>query len=245
MSSYPKTKSEKTKSLLHAFALLCAIMVGFLLFFKMAGLMPRLPDHPISAFTTNGYSSGEFTSTGFLNLTTFYNAGLETNWMEAGKGRRKGLSLLPQGTNSFSGVAFRVQDVVQLRGSGVRKYASSYPDRVEGIPVNMKCAEIHFLHGTAWSAKEGTRIGAYIIHFADGSHLEVPIVYGADVRDWSFDAKDVHQTNGAAWSSKERRFVRIYRSTWANPKAMVEVKDIDFVSLGSSCYPFLLSITVE
>ena len=154
MSSYPKTKSEKTKSLLHALALLCAIMVGFLLLFKMTGWKP--PNPHISPFTTQGDSPGEFTHR-LSRLTTFYNAGLKTNWLEGNKVSRKDLSRLPQGTNSFSGVAFRVQDVVQLRGSKLQKYASSYTDKVEGIPVNMKCARIHFLHGTAWSAKEGAR----------------------------------------------------------------------------------------
>jgi hypothetical protein len=200
----------------------------------------------IGTFVTDSVSSGEVEAKGFVDLKHFYNAGARTNWMGAGRVIGRDLAQLPEGDNSFGGVPFHIQEVVQLRGGPPRTNASFYPHAVKGIPVRMKCDKLHFLHGTAWSALDGTAVAAYDIHFADGSNVEVPVRYGTDVRDWSFDMHDVYQTNNTAWSSKKGRFsLRLFKTVWQNPKPLVQIKTIDFVSSDTASYPFLLGITAE
>lgn len=181
-----------------------------------------------------------------ISLASYYNAGHQTNWLGGGRFRGRDLAPLPAGVNSYGGVPFQVHGVVQLRGMSDRANANIYPESVDGIRIGMKCRKLHFLHATAWSTAAGTRIAGYDLHYADGTHAEVAVVYGDDLRDYQFEPKDPAQTQGAAWSSREGRYPsRVFKSTWVNPKPEVEVKDFDFFSTGSTCYPFLLALTAE
>jgi hypothetical protein len=38
--------------------------------------------------------------------------------------------------------------------------------------------------GNAFGADDGTEIGAYIVHYTEGTDERIPIIYGKDVRDW-------------------------------------------------------------
>lgn len=181
-----------------------------------------------------------------INLSRAYNAGHQTNWMGGGKVVGRDLAELPEGMGTYGGVLFNVGGVVQLRGLGDRPYPNMYPESVDGIRIGVKCSKLHFLHATAWSTATGTRIASYNLHYSDGTVESVPVLYGNDLRDYTYEPSDVTKTNGAAWSSLRGRYPkRIFRSTWVNPKPSLEVKSLDFVSTGSRCYPFLLAITAE
>ena len=214
------------------------------------------PETPkIGGFSTND-ASHDATPAGpsvtkCLNLAKFFNAGLESNWL-SGRMRALNFSALAKGVDDFAGIAFQVGGVIQLSGTGMGKNASRYPNSVEGIPVKMKCAKLHFLHATGWTMPDGSQIGAYIVHFSDGARQEVPIIYGKDICDWWFPAVTPTNTNPgittnvAAWTATTTQgIVALYKSTWENPHPRTEIKTIDFVSLGSKCAPFLLGITAE
>jgi hypothetical protein len=187
----------------------------------------------------------QFAPKGFIDLGNYYNAGLKTNWL-GGEIQDRTLADLPTNVNVFQGATFRVEGLIQLQGITLKQRAPWYPDSVKGIPVQMTCSNLHFFHGTAWSVADGSKIGAYVIHFEDGSQVEFPIIYGTDVRNWSFNGQDLYQTTKTVWSSKQHPiFSRLYASTWRNPKEGVKVTSVDFVSLETQCAPFLLSITAE
>lgn len=246
-SVYPKNTTEQAEQ--WKLPALLAFMVFFVGGVAVL-LLLSLKWHPRSRGAV-AFPAGEEFSAGshpkaFIDLRAFYNAGRTTNWMGAGKIIGQDLAALPGGVTAFGGVPFQVEGVVQLRGAGQRKNTSSYPEKVRGIPVRAKASKLHFLHATCWWVSDGTPIAAYRIRFADGSRLEIPVLYGANVRDWFFDANDPNQGQHAAWSSKEGRFFhRVYQTVWENPKPQVEIREVDFVSLGTACYPFLLAITVE
>jgi hypothetical protein len=190
-------------------------------------------------------SPPNFIPKAFVNLEKYSNAGLKTNWL-GGEIQERSLADLPDGTNVFAGATFRVEGVVQLQGATLKQRGLRYPEAVKDIPIQMTCSNLHFLQGTAWPTSEGSKIGAYIIHFADGSEVEFPIKYGVDVRDWSFHQQDPNQEVGAAWFSKQHPiFYRLYTSTWQNPHPNVEITSVDYVSSMTICAPFLLGITAE
>jgi hypothetical protein len=187
----------------------------------------------------------KFNPKGFVDLGNYYNAGLATNWL-GGEIQDRSLVDLPTNVNVFNGATFRVEGIIQLQGVTLKKRAPWYPDSVKGIPVQMTCSNLHFLHGVAWSVAERLQIGSYIIHFADASQVEFPIRYGIDVRNWSFNDKDPYQTAKTAWSSKKYPiFFRLYAANWENPKPDIKVTSIDFISSGTDCAPFLLAVTAE
>ena len=94
------------------------------------------------------------------------------------------LADLPSGLHKFAGVEFDVRGVIQLDGQTLREEGGKYPERVDGIPVNRKIYRMHVLHAAGWQAPKNAVIGAYVLHYADGSQKEFEIVYGKHVLDW-------------------------------------------------------------
>lgn len=136
------------------------------------------------------------------------------------------------------------------------------PKKIEGIPVDKSIAKLHILHATGFGTgqlnsanfvEDGTKIGHYTIHYADGASEELPIVYGEDVRDW-WDVDDNKETKRGkvVWRGKNalsEQFgveIRLYASTWENPHPDKPVKSIDFIADGeTAAAPFCLAITAE
>jgi beta-galactosidase len=150
------------------------------------------------------------------------------------------------------------------------------PQAVEGIPVGFCLDKLHLLHATEFGAfgdeshpffvKDGTHIGDYKIHYADGSTATIPIVYGEDVRDWWYweKSKDKSLTGTVftvpvgvkrgkvAWTGKNADAgqydvpLRLYLTNWDNPKPNVRVTTIDYVSVGQTAAgPFCVAITAH
>jgi hypothetical protein len=252
-------RQSNTGKLMGALVVSGLIVIGVVCVWKLTREKP--PTAPVVEIPKiGGFSTNEEVKDGApasvsgpkcLKLDKYFNASLETNWL-FGKMRALNFSGLPPGVGDFGGTMFRVGGVVQLSGTGLRTNASRYPNSVEGIPVKMKCAKIHFLHATGWTMPDGAQIGAYIVHFSNGTRQEVPIIYGKDISDWWFPTvapKDTNpgaSTNLAVWSTTTAQgIVALYKSTWENPTPGTEVATIDFISLGSKCAPFLMGITAE
>lgn len=51
------------------------------------------------------------------------------------------------------------------------------PREIDGIPIDRNARRRYFLQGTHFSADPGARIGAYVVHYRDGTRAEIPIRY--------------------------------------------------------------------
>ena len=186
-----------------------------------------------------------------LDLSAAYNARLDESWHG---GTENQLDGLVPGVQTLEGIDYDIRGLVQLggRSSGT----TNWPTAVKGIPVHQKCAQLHFLHAAAWGKQndEGKLIGSYVVHFAvQNMLLQVPIVYGQTVRDWHewSGEKPAPQDLVVAWrgvngvSKRSNSFIRLFRTTWANPAPELEIESIDFVSSDQNPGPFLVAITVE
>jgi tetratricopeptide (TPR) repeat protein len=143
------------------------------------------------------------------------------------------------------------------------------PKRVDGIPIQRQCRQLHFLH-TVGSASRlspmanggreeklnvpfGAAIGYYIIHYSDGQHVEIPIVHGRDVRDYWFfpqystgDPELVPAWTGSSqYSRRDGATTRLFKSTWLNPRPDVPIDTLDFVHADTHAAPILVAITAE
>ncbi len=190
-----------------------------------------------------------------IDLTDYYNAGLNEPWHRVGSGAAtdSDLAWLPKGLQSFAGTEFDVRGIIQLAGRSL--YSQRFPQTVKGIRVNRKCSSLNFLHATGWSVPDGTRIGHYRIVYTGGDEREIPIVYGMDVRDWYLgpgagpgpDPKN----SVCAWMGKsplnqaQGVTLRLFKTSWENPLANVRVESLDYVSAMTNCAPFLIAITAE
>jgi hypothetical protein len=188
---------------------------------------------------------------GLLDLSKFYNAGLNQSWHG---NRSNDLRSLPKGLQKFGGVEFDVRGIVQL--CSLSPSATNYPPLIRGVPVHQKCQRVHFLHaaGFGTALDDGKQIGTYVVNYATNQwRLEIPIRYGHEVRNW-------HSTAGEPPASKELtvawrgqnpmtknsgQSIRLFLTTWANVAPGLEIESIDFVSGMAVPAPFLVAISVE
>ena len=185
-----------------------------------------------------------------LDLSGFYNAVLSQDW----HGPREGndLASLPQGLQSFAGTDFDVRGIVQLSSQVLSGPILEFPEKVEGIPVHRECRALYFLHASGGSANrlEGTLLGKYVVHFANGEQQEIPIAYGLDVRDWWIESNEPTTTcrSVIAWrgsNPQAKHGIRLFKSAWTNATTQIKIDTLDYVSSHGTSAPFLIAITAE
>jgi hypothetical protein len=184
-------------------------------------------------------------------LTDGFHSGVEGN----------GLAALPKGEQTFAGIKFKIADGLLQLGS---KRVQDKPERLEGIPVGKTFAKLHILHGTGYGGgpsrgggplfvADETLIGRYRIHYEDESVVVIPIIYGQHVRDWWFydDDKGVTRSKVAwigdnAFARSSNAKIRLYLTTWENPKPTQKVVAMDYVSTQTTAAaPFCVALTLE
>jgi hypothetical protein len=184
-----------------------------------------------------------------LDLTAYYNAGLNQSWHGNASNT---LAALPKGLQTFAAVEFDVRGIVQLRSRA--RISTNFPASINGIPVHQKCERLHFLHAAGFGTPgdEGKLIGGYVVHFATNQmSLEIPIRYGREVRNWHTQAGEPAAPEGLkeAWrgqnpvSKRAGHAIRLFLTTWTNVAPDLEIASIDYVSNMEVPAPFLIAIT--
>jgi hypothetical protein len=171
------------------------------------------------------------------------------------------LASLPTGEQKLEGVKFKIGEGLIQLGS---KVVQDRPEKVEGIKVDRTFTTLHILHatgygggpnqpGTAGFVEDDTLIGKYIVNYEDKTKQEIEIVYGKDVRDWFYAEGEADVSRGkVAWKGENERAkalncgLRLYLSTWKNPKPDKKVVSIDYISTGdTAAAPFCVAMTAE
>ncbi len=159
----------------------------------------------------------------------------------------------PKGEQELAGVTFNIIDgLIQLASED----RPQWPEKVEGIAIGSKFAHLYLFHATQTGPtgiKDATPIGQWIVHYEDGSQETIPIVYGADVRDWwNTDRSKKLNRSKVAWvgtnaAAKQHNVtLRLFVSKWDNPKPNTSVTTIDYVSkVVGEAGPFCLAATME
>jgi hypothetical protein len=186
-----------------------------------------------------------------IDLTRFYNAALN---QPMHRQTNNTLEQLPTGLQRFAGVEFDVRGVVHLSSPHLTN--RNYPLEIRNIPIKQKCQKLHFLHAAAiGTAKdEGKQVAGYIVQYTGNpARLEIPVIYGRDVRDWHASGNEppAPKQPTIAWtgtnvvSAVERRTIRVFKTTWTNLLPDVPIDSIDYVSTTNGPAPFLIAITAE
>jgi hypothetical protein len=169
---------------------------------------------------------------------------------------------IENGEKTLEGVKFKIGDGVIQLGS---KVWTEMPEKVDGIKVDKKFAKLHILHatgygggpnapGTEWYVEDDTEIGEYKINYEDKSVETIPIVYGKDVRDWWFkeDEKEPSRSK-VVWkgennlAKKYECGLRLYATTWENPKPDKKIVSIDYIGRKDKTVaaPFCVAMTLQ
>lgn len=184
-----------------------------------------------------------------IDLSRHYNATLNGHW-HPGQGASD-LSELPRGVQTLAGTRFDLRGLIQV---GERSRAGEpYPRQVSGIGVGRPGRRLHFLHAAimAYDVPAGTRIGSYVVRYADGQTHEIPIELGRDVADWFSQAQEDLGPMVVAWtgvnesSRQGGRKIRLFKTTWENPRPDSVIESLDFIATHSRACPFLVAVTTE
>jgi WD40 repeat protein len=184
-----------------------------------------------------------------LDLSAYYTSTLDENW-HPGNGSSD-LANLPHGLQTLGGVRFDLRGLIQV-GSGTRG-GLPYPRETRGIIVDLSCERLHFVHSAvmAFDIKEGTEIGSYLVHYQDKKTVEIPIVFGRDVADWFSQKNENLPALTLAWSGENEasrsagRTIRLFKSTWENPRPTIPITHFDFMATHHRAAPFLVAVTAE
>lgn len=186
-----------------------------------------------------------------IDLTAWYNAGLTGDWH--GSTPDNDFGTLPTGVQTLAGTEFDVRGLIQLRASD--RGVANYPPRVEGIPLGLRCRKVHFLHNSLFArlVPVGEKVGAYVLHYADGESVTIPLRLGDNILDWwgSPDQLPWESWATLAWkghngkSLMQGKGIHLLKLTWENPRPDVELRAFDFVGENKTAGPFLGAVTVE
>jgi WD40 repeat protein len=187
----------------------------------------------------------------FVDLQRYANRKLSE---AAGRVAGNDLGELPRGEQVFAGVRFHIAEgAVQLGSSRLPDFVQS----ATGIPLHARAVRLYLLHAVQWGGSsfgisDGTTVGEFRVHYADGSACTLPIVYGEDVRDWWCNDRGKPVTRAqVAWAGRNAAnrqgeiYLRLYLSVWENPHPEREIAAIDYSSRATPAAPFCVAITAE
>jgi hypothetical protein len=161
------------------------------------------------------------------------------------------LNRLPRGVHKMGDAYFRISEMM-VHAQG--QLGPELPRAVKGIKVQAQGDRLHILHAAQNVETPGTMIGAYLVHYTDGSNERIPIVYGRNIVNWwSFRAGTEEPTEArVAWTGSSDTTdlnpgikIRLFYLTWTNPHPEKAVAALDILSAGTKCDPFLVAVTLE
>jgi hypothetical protein len=135
--------------------------------------------------------------------------------------------------------------------------------RSRGSSLGRRLTRLHILHattfgrgepGSALREEDGRFLAEYRINYDDNSSESIGIEYGKDVRDWWYGGNDQETSRAVvAWkgdnnlSAQYSSHVRLYRTTWDNPKPNQTIVSIDLIGRKDESVAalFCLAITAE
>ena len=161
------------------------------------------------------------------------------------------LNRLPRGVRKLGDSYFRIgETMVHAQG----QMGPDLPRAVKGIKVQAQGNRLHILHAAQNVETPGKIIGAYLVHYTDGSNERIPIVYGRNIVNWwSFQSAKEEPTEArVAWTGSSDTTdqnpgikIRLFGFTWTNPHPEKEVAALDILSAATQCDPFLVAVTLE
>ncbi len=161
------------------------------------------------------------------------------------------LNRVPRGTHRLGTTYFRIgEKMVHVEG----RLRPDLPRAVKGIPVHARADLLHFLHGAQYGGNSDVLIGAYVVHYTDGTTAQASMVLGKNLANWWQFPRRIDQPSAAtvAWSGINQAVepspglkIRLFDFPWTNPHPEKEIATLDVLSAGKDCDPFLVALTLE
>ncbi len=149
---------------------------------------------------------------------------------------------------TFNGVPFYLVDPKKNGGKGVISLGSSIAPKLmtaaRDIPVGARFERLHVVHAAAWLSRPyGTPVAKFVLRYADGTEVEIPVKAVEDVCDWQ---KYQGGPNcKVAWSGANKvTGVSVNQSVFANPHPEKAVETLDVVGALTEAQYVVLGLTL-
>jgi beta-galactosidase len=165
---------------------------------------------------------------------------------------------LPGGLIRVGDLPFRLTDAAANGGRGCLMLADQttpkdqYPEAVYEIPVGLKTSALYFLQTASvpagrerdlYAKTNPSLLGDYVVNYADGRHLRLPLIYMANLDDWNSQRGPAQALGLWQGHTAGGALITLGAVEWRNPRPEVEIKSLDFTSALSTARPVLLAIT--
>ena len=177
-------------------------------------------------------------------------------WM--GLGPRQDLRSLPAGVLWVGQVPFRTLAPTANGGRGCIMLADEttpkglYPETAFEIPVGLKTPALYFLQTCSvpavrardfYSTQNPKLLGSYVVNYADGEQVRIPLTYLANIHDWNGQRGPAQAIGVWEGHTASGALISLGAVPWVNPRPDVAIRSLDFVSAMSAARPILLAVT--
>lgn len=158
---------------------------------------------------------------------------------------------VPRGLQTFNGVEFDLRAIVRAESGRDGSHPTS---KIEGIPLGFRSRRLHFLHTAGTGVPDGTPLGKYLMHFANGETRELPLVMERNIdAPWvpTWRPRTLGPNCRIAWtgtnpaSKAHDHAIWLYTTTWDNPLPETELESIDIVTFPPRTLVYVFAITGE
>jgi beta-lactamase regulating signal transducer with metallopeptidase domain len=164
------------------------------------------------------------------------------------------LSAIPWGNQILDGVPFNLGGIIEVTGLGPARDQRFLPSQTGLIHIGSKAETLHLVHGTSYSAPDGTPIAEVVLHYADNSRISIPLRYGVHVRNWwdqNRESKTVSDPASSIWWKGNHPVtegmgfsLRLFHSRLQNPFPDKVIDSIEFVTLFARPAPAFYALTL-
>jgi beta-galactosidase len=165
----------------------------------------------------------------------------DRGWYEG----NRDLSHIPHGEVTLGGVTYLIRDFktspaascVMLAGPGAK---GQLPNEVRGLKVGAKADVLFFLHTmnrvADWRPERPEdappAVFQYVINYADGQKVTVPVLYGEGVDHWVSKQPSGLKSASIAWAApfpgeQSDDQTVVYQFQWTNPRPEVAIDSVD------------------
>jgi len=158
---------------------------------------------------------------------------------------------LPSGEQTINGVSFRVEKGNACLILKNKQRPSENLPAAAKVNVTFKADVLAFLHTGGWLAPD-IRHATYIVHYADGTKAEIPVIGGKNIIDWTHSADSVDEVKYSpalglilhAVTVPSPKFVRVnvWMTLWKNPHPDKEIVALEVTSANEGI-PGLIAVS--
>lgn len=171
----------------------------------------------------------------------------------------KGFSSMPRGTQSFGGIEFHIEGLLQMQGNVSESRRQKYRNHMalplaEAGVTNAEIGSLHFLGGTEFQTDPGAEVAEVVWRYLDGGTRRSRLIYNEQIRDWyripyEEPAHLPYEHTKVIWRANEPtatgRWLRLYRVTVGNPEPKKAVRQIELTSGRSAATLFIVAATLD